>query len=543
VLGAANNVLYAGGIFDHVYNNGNQAVQTSNIAQLAGSQWTAMVDGLDAPVICTGSASTYIGGAFVSEGNNSLPHGAYWNGQVWQSLGAFNGALTSMFFYRAFNVTINPSFVASGPFTQLGTIPLNHIGIRDPSNNWTNMGTGIDAPALVMTSVPSGVGHNDLIAGGQFITAGGLTANHIARWNGTAWSVLGTGTNGDVRALAYFGGQIVAGGTLTSAGGSAASNIAAWNGSAWAPLGSGLNATVRALIVYNGQLIAGGDFTMAGGAAASHLAAWNGSAWAPFNGGADGAVYAMVVSGSDLIIGGVFTHTGPTNSPTNHIADWDGTNWNWVGNNPDVSASGTDGPVFTLSVSGTTLVAGGSFTHAGPELSPYAAMAVIPGALTVNQQPADAAACGGTQASFTFRISGWFDSLTYSWRHNNVPINDGVTPFGSVYSGTHSATLNIDNIQYADAGGYSCAVTTACNQISTSTTAQLTVGVGCCGSADFNCDGDSATDADIEAFFACIAGNCPPPPCTSTADFNGDGDSATDADIEAFFRVLAGGTC
>ena len=33
-----------------------------------------------------------------------------------------------------------------------------------------------------------------------------------------------------------------------------------------------------------------------------------------------------------------------------------------------------------------------------------------------------------------------------------------------------------------------------------------------CGSADFNCDGDSGTDQDIEAFFACIAGNCPPAP-------------------------------
>ena len=64
-----------------------------------------------------------------------------------------------------------------------------------------------------------------------------------------------------------------------------------------------------------------------------------------------------------------------------------------------------------------------------------------------------------------------------------------------------------------------------------------------CGSADFNCDGDTGTDADIEAFFACLAGNCPAPPCTSTADFNGDGDVGTDADIEAFFRVLAGGTC
>jgi hypothetical protein len=64
-----------------------------------------------------------------------------------------------------------------------------------------------------------------------------------------------------------------------------------------------------------------------------------------------------------------------------------------------------------------------------------------------------------------------------------------------------------------------------------------------CGFADFNCDGDVATDADIEAFFACLAGNCPPFPCMNGADFNGDGDVATDADIEAFFRVLAGGSC
>jgi spore coat protein A len=64
-----------------------------------------------------------------------------------------------------------------------------------------------------------------------------------------------------------------------------------------------------------------------------------------------------------------------------------------------------------------------------------------------------------------------------------------------------------------------------------------------CGTADFNCDGDTGTDADIESFFSCLAGNCPLPPCTSNADFNGDGDVGTDADIESFFRVLAGGPC
>jgi hypothetical protein len=64
-----------------------------------------------------------------------------------------------------------------------------------------------------------------------------------------------------------------------------------------------------------------------------------------------------------------------------------------------------------------------------------------------------------------------------------------------------------------------------------------------CGSADFNCDGAVGTDADIESFFACLSGSCPPPPCTSSADFNGDGATGTDQDIEAFFRVLSGGNC
>ncbi len=64
-----------------------------------------------------------------------------------------------------------------------------------------------------------------------------------------------------------------------------------------------------------------------------------------------------------------------------------------------------------------------------------------------------------------------------------------------------------------------------------------------CGTADFDGDGDSGTDADIEAFFACLAGSCCAPCHPGGSDFDGDGDAGTDADIEAFFRVLAGGSC
>ncbi len=90
-------------------------------------------------------------------------------------------------------------------------------------------------------------------------------------------------------------------------------------------------------------------------------------------------------------------------------------------------------------------------------------------------------------------------------------------------------------------GSYRCVITSECGS-ATSGVALVSV-TPPCGSADFNCDGDIGTDADIDAFFACLGGECPAAPCRSTADFNADGDIGTDADIEAFFRVLAGASC
>jgi hypothetical protein len=68
-----------------------------------------------------------------------------------------------------------------------------------------------------------------------------------------------------------------------------------------------------------------------------------------------------------------------------------------------------------------------------------------------------------------------------------------------------------------------------------------TVNTQCCN-ADFNRDGDFGTDADIEAFFGCLAGDCCGT-CPGSADFNCDGNIGTEQDVEGFFRVLAGGSC
>jgi hypothetical protein len=74
--------------------------------------------------------------------------------------------------------------------------------------------------------------------------------------------------------LIVYNGELIAGGDFTTAGGVAANNIARWNGNAWQPLGSGTNGGVNALIGYNGELIAGGWFTTAGGVDSAYWARW-----------------------------------------------------------------------------------------------------------------------------------------------------------------------------------------------------------------------------------------------------------------------------
>jgi len=65
------------------------------------------------------------------------------------------------------------------------------------------------------------------------------------------------------------------GGAFTTAGGVSANGIAKWDGTQWSALGSGMNAgVVWALTAYNGELIAGGNFTTAGGQVSAYWARW-----------------------------------------------------------------------------------------------------------------------------------------------------------------------------------------------------------------------------------------------------------------------------
>ncbi len=83
-------------------------------------------------------------------------------------------------------------------------------------------------PGAALGSLPYAFesSNGDLIAGGDFTSAGGLPAAHIARWDGAAWAPLGAGLDGVVFALAGDGADLIAGGSFASAGGLPAANVA-----------------------------------------------------------------------------------------------------------------------------------------------------------------------------------------------------------------------------------------------------------------------------------------------------------------------------
>src|SRR4051812_49273290 len=111
---------------------------------------------------------------------------------------------------------------------------------------WEHLGTGSSPTTPALNGAVRALNADlpgRLLVGGSFTDAGGdANADHIASWDGTRWSALGTVPfNGDVSAIAVSGNRIFAGGNFTDAGGDPnADGLAAWNGTSWsAPCGAG----------------------------------------------------------------------------------------------------------------------------------------------------------------------------------------------------------------------------------------------------------------------------------------------------------------
>ena len=259
-------------------------------------------------------------------------------------------------------------------FTDAGVLTLRPL--CDPS--WAGglfCLLGLNGTVYAAVTWDDGTGEA-LYVGGSLTVASCATVANIARWDGSAWSSLGTGMNGPVEVLAVFddgsGPALYAGGSFNQAGGQTVSNIARWDGASWSPLGSGVNSRVDALEVFDDgsgpALYAGGVFTQAGGNPASRIARWDGASWSPLGSGVNSRVDALEVfddgSGPALYAGGWFTQAG--GQAAMNIARWDGASWSPLGSG---LGSGMSDWVYALTVfddgSGPALYAGGRFNTAG----------------------------------------------------------------------------------------------------------------------------------------------------------------------------------
>jgi hypothetical protein len=255
--------LVAGGHFTEA-----DGLAARKIALWDGLSWSAMGEGMndEIPTLTTYLGNVIAGGEFDSAGGATAKYIAEWNGSVWSPLGSgFGGCCVE-------GMTVfNGNLVAGGYFITAGDT-MNRVALWDGSS-WTAFGSGTDSMVEAVAVYDS-----KLIAGGWFTQAGGSPASRIAQWDGSTWSPLGDGVTDAVGgqlyidALVVFRNRLIAAGTFLKAGGGTVNHIAQWDGSAWSPLGQGTNARVHTLAVHNGMLFVGGDFTEASGVPARHIA-------------------------------------------------------------------------------------------------------------------------------------------------------------------------------------------------------------------------------------------------------------------------------
>ena len=482
-----------------------------------GSAWQARGGGIDASVydltsyrnelIAVGSF-TYAGGPA-----NDIAH---WNGTVWSGFGGGTASYVLAF------ATYNGRLVAGGSFQQ----PTPTLVTASNVAGWAGgslsaFGTGMNSSVYALESFkyPSINGSYELIAGGTFTTAGGVAAARIARWNESpfnalplpAWAAMGAGFNGNVYAIERSGGFTYAGGSFTLSGASSVNRVARWNETTdvWENLTAlgGMNGTVYALKEYNGSLYAGGSFTTAGGSSTGGLARWSGSGWVQVGGFFNGTVYALEVYDGNLIIGGQFPGlagaaniaayngtsyinlgTGGTNSvgvrslktngarlyaggafttiggvSVNNLGWWDGAVWH------DATGGG-NGVVWALGAIYGEAHAGGEFTtvHGNLLYSPRWARYSETGVpwISLNPYPWSQSVDLGANVTFSAATGGGYTGLSYQWTHNDVPLVDGVGPYGSTISGSATQVLHIDGVVFSDQGAYRFVVTNTCGTVS-----------------------------------------------------------------------------
>lgn len=296
----------------------------NNIAQWDGSSWSALGAGLPDTVyaLLVDTNNTLVaGGRFTIPGNPAINHIARWNGSSWAAVGNIFTGYGTDGDVRA--LALYNGLVVGGTFNHAGNnASVNNIARWTPNSiSWYSFVNGLNDAVYAFANF--NYVYNVLIVGGKFsqTMAVQLAVGRIASWDESNWGSLSTGMNNDVYALTVYNGQLVAGGKFTTAGGISAPYIAEWNGSGWASIAPSVDDNVYALSSINGQLVVGGSFHFANNLYASRVASWNGTSWSRMITGMNSTVRAFTVSGSGLYAGGDFETAG--GSYRKHISSWD----------------------------------------------------------------------------------------------------------------------------------------------------------------------------------------------------------------------------
>ena len=391
-----NNNIYIGGQFNYVfdYNGGlyypyivRYSINNSGTYFFNGT-WNSDVTSVSGYVYSLqysySNSYLYAGGSFSSAGGYSVNNTAYWNGSSWNptpylpSIGngsGVNSQINSIKHDSANNIIVN-----GGSFSQAyeakSTILSNYVAYFSVANNtWNPLSETIIPYGVKNINTPSGKvyvvlydGISKVYVGGDFINAGGISANNIAVydisnniWYGLIDSDYNVnGTSAIVRSLCFYNSRLYVGGDFTSAGGKNVNYIAGWNytTNTWNYLnGGGTNGPVYALATNNTSLFVGGNFTDAGGISnVNYVASYNGN-WAALNyngiSGTNGPVYAITYGSAldyPIIIGGSFSSAGGGGITASNIVAWNNTNFTALS---DFNGNqGTNGEVYALAVGG-----------------------------------------------------------------------------------------------------------------------------------------------------------------------------------------------
>ena len=321
-------------------------INANSIAHCQGGSWTALGNGVATTVnyppvraiAALPGGDLLVGGHLTTAGFRPANFLARWDGAAWNAVGpGTDGSVNQL------RALANGDLVAVGAFGHLDTTAAHGIA-RWNGQSWTPLGSGLgSASAWAVGFAVAEAANGDLVVGGDFTHAGSSLANHVARWNGQAWSPLGSGVSGATYQQPFVqcvatrpNGDLVIGGNFLVAGGVTCNGIARWNGSTWSAMGSGITgsfAAVMALVnLPNGDLVASGQFATMDGIVCNGIARWNGSSWSSMGSGvgAFDNVSALAVgdNGDLYAAGSFFTMNGV---PANCIARWNGASWSAMG--------------------------------------------------------------------------------------------------------------------------------------------------------------------------------------------------------------------